>query len=171
MTETERPPRRAKNENYATAFRLEAVRLVESGLSQRVVLQRLGISPATLRAWLRAYGTAVYSQMRRKLFTPTQKHQIARELLDGRLSEDEALLKYGLRLKSTLREWVAAYQAAEAIPPSVPDPPAATGEAAGLAAQLRQAQWQIEALHTLIDQAEATYKIDIRKKGGAKPSK
>ncbi|TDN38714.1 hypothetical protein E4631_22565 [Hymenobacter sp. UV11] len=60
----------------------------------------------------------------------------------------------------------AAYQAAQAVPPSAPDPPAA----AGLAAQLRQAQWRIEALHTLIDQAEATYKIDIRKKAGAKPS-
>ena len=171
MTETERPPRRAKNENYAIAFRQEAVRLVESGLSQREVIQRLGINHASLQAWLKQYGTAVYSQMRRKLFTPTQKHQIVRELLDGRLSEDEALLKYGLRLKSTLREWVAAYRAAEASPPSVPDPPAAAGLAAGLAAQLRQAQWQIEALHTLIDQAEATYKIDIRKKGGAKPSK
>jgi len=175
MTETERPPRRAKNENYAIAFRQEAVRLVESGLSQREVIQRLGINHASLQAWLKQYGTAVYSQMRRKLFTPTQKHQIVRELLDGRLSEDEALLKYGLRLKSTLREWVAAYRAAEASPPSVPDPPAAAGEAAGLAAglaaQLRQAQWQIEALHTLIDQAEATYHIDIRKKGGAKPSK
>jgi hypothetical protein len=50
-----------------------------------------------------------------------------------------------------------------------PEPPAEAN--AGLAAQLRQAQWQIEALHTLIDQAEAAYKIDIRKKGGAKPSK
>ena len=169
MTETERPPRRAKNENYAIAFRQEAVRLVESGLSQRVVMQRLGISHATLLAWLRQYGTAVYSQMRRKLFTAAQKHQIARELLDGRLSEDEALLKYGLRLKKTLREWVAAYRASEALVPAAgPDPPAEAS--AALAAQLRQAQWQIEALHTLIDQAEATYKIDIRKKGGAKPS-
>ena len=171
MTETERPPRRAKNENYAIAFRQEAVRLVESGLSQREVIQRLGINHASLQAWLRQYGTAVYSQMRRKLFTPTQKHQIVRALLDGRLSEDEALLKHGLRLKSTLRGWVAAHQAAEAAPPSVPDPPAVTGECATLAAQLRQAQWQIEALHTLIDQAEAAYKIDIRKKAGAKPSK
>ena len=162
MTETERPPRRAKNENYAIAFRQEVVRLVESGLSQREVIQRLGINHALLQAWLRQYGTAVYSQMRRKLFTPTQKHQIMRTLLDGRLSEDEALLKHGLRLKSTLRGWVAAHQAAEAAPPSVPDPPAA---------QLRQAQWQIEALHTLIDQAEAAYKIAIRKKAGAKPSK
>ena len=171
MTETERPPRRAKNENYAIAFRQEAVRLVESGLSQREVIQRLGINHASLQAWLRQHGTAVYSQIRRKLFTPTQKHQIVRALLDGRLSEDEALLKHGLRLKSTLRGWVAAHQAAEAAPPSVPDPPAVTGECATLAAQLRQAQWQIEALHTLIDQAEAAYKIDIRKKAGAKPSK
>jgi hypothetical protein len=49
--------------------------------------------------------------MRRKLFTSAQKHQIARELLGGRLSEEEALLKYDLRLKSTLRGWVAAFQA------------------------------------------------------------
>jgi len=169
MTETERPLRRAKNEKYAIAFRQEAVRLVESGLSQREVIQRLGINHASPRAWLKQYGTALYSQMRRKLFTPTQKHQIARELLDGRLSGNEALLKYGLRPKSTLRAWVAAHQATEAVPSSVPDPP--TDEATRLAAQLRQARWQIEALHTLIDQAEANYHIDIRKKDGAKPSK
>ena len=50
MTETERPPRRAKNETYAIAFRQEAVRLVESGLSQREVIQRLGINHASLQA-------------------------------------------------------------------------------------------------------------------------
>ncbi len=171
MNETERPVRRAKNENYAIAFRQEAVRLVESGLSQREVIHRLGINHTSLQAWLKQYGTALYSQMRRKLFTPTQKHQVVRELLDGRLSEDEALLKYGLRLKSTLRAWVAAHQAAEAAPPGTPDPPAAVVEVAALRAQLRQAQWQLEALHTLLDQAEAAYKIDIRKKGGAKLSK
>lgn len=171
MTETERPPRRTKHENYPLAFRLEAVRQVESGLLQREVRERLGISTATMALWLKQHGTAVYQGMKRKLFTATQRHQIARELLDGRLSEDEALLKYELRNKSTLRGWVTAYQAAQPAPPTAPDPPAGTGEASDLAAQLRQAQWQIEALHTLIDQAEAAYKIDIRKKGGAKPSK
>jgi len=49
--------------------------------------------------------------------------------------------------------------------------PAALPEAAVLAAQLQQAHWQLEALHTLIDQAEAAYRIAIRKKAGAKPSK
>ena len=75
--------------------------------------------------------------------------------------------------KKTLREWVAAYQAEQAAdPPLVAAPSTAeAGAPVALAAQLRQAQWQIEALYTLIDQAEAAYKIDIRKKGRAKPSK
>ncbi|GAC1368110.1 MAG: hypothetical protein NVSMB30_03930 [Hymenobacter sp.] len=78
-------------------------------------------------------------------------------------------LKY-LRLKMTPRQWVAAYRVSESmLLTAEPDPPA--DARAPLAAQLRQAQWQIEALHTLIDQAKAAYHIDIRKKGGAKPSK
>ena len=173
MTENVPPARRARSKHDPIAFRQEAVRLVEAGEAQSVVADRLVIGRLTLRAWLRRYGTAVYQQMKRKVFTAAQRHQIARELRDGRLSEDEALLKYGLRLKSTLRTWVAAQQAAECLAPAPGPavPPAGSDEAAALAAQLRQAQWQIEALHTLIDQAEAAYHIDIRKKGGAKPSK
>ena len=169
MTTPEQAPYRSKNAHYAIAVRQEAVRLVESGLSQQAVRQQFGVGHMTLLAWLQRYGTAVYAQMRRKQFTTAQKQHIARELLDGRLSEDEALLKYELRLKKTLRQWVATYRASESMRLTAePDPPADAG--APLAAQLRQAQWQIEALHTLIDQAEATYRIDIRKKAGAKPS-
>ncbi len=51
MTETERPPCRAKNENYAIAFRQEAVRQVEAGHLQREVREQLGISPATMACW------------------------------------------------------------------------------------------------------------------------
>lgn len=168
MTASEQVPRRGKNDHYAISVRQEAVRLVESGLSQQAVRQQFGVGHLTLLAWLKRYGTAVYAQMRRKQFTLAQKQQIARELLDGRLSEDEALLKYELRLKKTLRQWVATYRASEALLLTAePEPPAKAN--AGLVAQLRQAQWQIEALHTLIDQAEAAYKIDSRKKGGAKP--
>lgn len=99
------------------------------------------MSLSTLKGWLQQYGTVVYAHMRRKLFTPTQKHQIARELLDGRLSEEEALLKYDLRLKSTLRGWVAAFQAQEVSGPPPLKAAAVTNEAVGLAAQLQQAQW------------------------------
>lgn len=172
MSQPNQPRHLGKNAHYPIAFRRQAVQLVESGVPQGDVVQQLGMSLSTLKGWLQQYGTVVYAHMRRKLFTPAQKHQIARELLDGRLSEEEALLKYDLRLKSTLRGWVTAFQAQQM---SGPPPPltttAGTNEAAELAAQLRQAHWQIEALHTLIDQAEAAYHLDIRKKAGAKPSK
>jgi len=165
MTVTEQAPRRGKNDHYAISFRQQAVRLVESGLSQQAFRQPLGVGPMTLLTWLRQYGTAVYAQMRRKLFTSTQKHQIARELLNGCLTEEEALLKYGLCLT----------QVGGRLPgqrgPTTCCRAGAADTSASLAAQLRQAQWQIKALHTLIDQAEAAYHIDIRIKGGAKPSK
>ena len=173
MNECRPRKERQKYEIYPIAVRLEVVRLVESGHLHRQVQQQFGISHATVWKWLQLYGSPVYHQMKQPRFTLAQRQHIARELLDGRLREEEALLKYGLRLKKTLREWVAAYQAEQAAGP----PPVGTlsgaeaGVTADLAAQLRQAQWQIEALHTLIDQAETTYRIDIRKKGGAKPSK
>ena len=168
-----RPPRRAKQAHYPISFRLEAVRRVEASEIQRVLAAELGVARIILIEWLRRYGTAAYARMKRKMFTPAQKHAIARELRAGRLSEDEALLKYGIGEKKALRVWVAARQAAEAAAvAAAPDPPASpTPAGSELAAELRRAQWQIEALHTLIDQAEAAYKIDIRKKGGAKPSK
>ena len=172
MTLDDFPPRQTKQAHYPIAFRLEAVRRVEAGEVQRVVAAAMGIAPITLIEWLRRHGTAAYAMLKRKVYTPAQKHAIVRALRTGLLSEADALLKYGLREKKTLRLWVAAQVAAEAVAAApAPDPPAAADDASDLAAQLRQAQWQIEALHTLIDHAEAAYKIDIRKKGGAKPSK
>ena len=164
MTENEPPARRAGSKHYPVSFRQEAVRLIEAGEAQCVVAERLGIGRPTLRGWRLRSGTARCQQMKRKVFTAAQKHPIVRSLCDGRLSEDGVLLKYGLRLKSTLRAWVAAQQAAEATATPPPEPAASVpDEAAGLAAQLRQAQRPSAALHTLIDQAEAAYKIDIRR--------
>ena len=156
-------PRRAKQAHYSVSFRLEAVRRVEAGEMQRVLAVELGVVRITLIEWLRRYGTATYARMKRKMFAPAQKHAVARGLRAGRLSEDEALLKYGIGEKKMLRVWVAAQQAAEAAAFAAASDPSASPTPAGsdLAAELRRAQWQIEALHTLIDQAEAAYKIDI----------
>ena len=164
--------------------RLQAVRLVEGRMPRRDVLQQFGISGTSLRDWRRDYASGqLTSPMPFPRFTQAQRDAVAQQLLDGRLTPDEALRKHGLRLKRTLREWVAAYQTAQAAtPPLAPapvrvrvrvtaPPPLPTGDMATLAAQLHKAQWQLQALELLIDQAEARYRIDIRKKGGAKPSK
>ena len=174
--------------HYPLSFKLEAVRLVEAGEQQRALSARLGIHPSSLIDWLRRYGTSVYQQNKKAVFSAARKRQIVAEVLDGRLSYAEAQLKYGLRHRKTLRSWVAAHHTAQAqiAAPSSPSSPSSPsplppvagfapvppeGEAAALTTQLQQARWQVEALHTLIDQAEATYKIEIRKKAGAKQSK
>ena len=180
MDENSVPRRRGRNEHYPITVRLQAVRLVEGGMPRRDVLQQFGISGTSLRDWRRDYASGLLtSPMPFPRFTQAQRDAVAQQLLDGRLTPDEALRKHGLRLKRTLREWVAAYQTAQAAtapPAPVParvaaPPPLPAGDAATLAAQLHQAQWQLQALELLIDQAEARYSIDIRKKGGAKPSK
>lgn len=180
MSEIPPPGRRSKNEHYPNAVRLQAVRLVEGGMPRREVLRQFGISGTSLRDWRRDYASGRLScPMPFPRFTQAQRDQVAQQLLDGRLTPDEALRQHGLRLKRTLREWVADYQARQAalLPPSpagpVAPPAPATPDprdAATLAAQLHQAQWQLKALELLIDQAESRYQIDIRKKGGAKRS-
>jgi len=173
MSQLEPLVRRAKNAHYPISFRQEALALLQAGHSRRAVTAQLRLGATTLRKWVRYAQQAPTLPMRPPLFTPAQKHQIVRELRVGQLTEDEALRKYGLRLKRTLRRWVAEQAVAEAA--DVPAMPVATlpvtADAPTLTAQLQQARWQLEALHTLIDQAEATYHIQIRKKAGAKPSK
>ncbi|WBA44325.1 hypothetical protein [Hymenobacter canadensis] len=135
MLTPKQAPRRSRNSHYAISVRQESVRLVESGWSQQAVRQQFGLGHLALLAWLQCYGTAVYAQMRRKQFTAVQKQHIAQELLDGRIREDEALFKYELPLKKTLRQWVAAYRASESGRLTAEaDPPA--DASAPLAAQL-----------------------------------
>jgi len=162
--------------NYPLSVKLDAVRAVEAGEQQRAVSARLGIHTSTLLDWLRHYGTAAYAQRKRRVFSPALKRQVVDELLASRLTYPEAQRKYGLRYAKTLRTWVAAHHA-ESAAPAVPMPPPAEAvappaspTAAELAAHLQHARWQVEALTTLIEQAEATYRIEIRKKAGAKQS-
>ena len=150
MSAVQLPERRARNAHYPNSLRQEAVLLVHAGHPPQAVSAQLGLGQTTLRKWLRRAQTAPTLAMRSPRLTPTQKHQLVRDLRDGRLTEDEALRKYGVRLKATLRAWVAAHIAAEAVALSPPTP-VALPEAAVLAAQLQQAHWQLEALHTLID--------------------
>ena len=174
------PPARARHPNYPLSFKLDAVRAVEAGELQCAVCARLAINKSSLLVWLQRYGTAVYQQHKRSQFSATRRRQIVSEVLDGRLSYAEAQVKYGIRWRKTLRSWVRAHHAAlantlpaplSAPAPPAPDPTEPPATTAALITQLQQARWQVEARHTLIEQVEATYKIEIRKKTGARQSK
>lgn len=98
---------------------MEAVRRVEAGEIQRVLAAELGVARITLIEWLRHHRTAAYARVKRRMFTPAQKHVVAREPRAGRLSEDEALLKYGIGEKKTLRGWGPPSR----LPKPLPRPP------------------------------------------------
>ena len=88
------------------------MRRVEAGGIQRVLAAELGVARIILIEWLRRHETAAYAQMKRKIFAPARKHAVARELRAGRLSEDKALLKYGLGVPSFAH---ASQQVARAV--------------------------------------------------------
>ena len=121
MTKNAPPARRARSKHCPVSFRQEAVRLVGAGEAPGVVAERLGIGRPALRGWRLRSGTARCQQVKHQVFTAAQKHPVVRSLCDGRLSADAALRQYGLRLKSTLRAWVAAQQAAEAAATPPPE--------------------------------------------------
>ena len=79
MTLADFPPRQTKQAHYPIAFRLEAVRRGEAGEMQRVVAAAMGIAPFTLIELLRRYGPAAFALLKRKMYTPAQKHAIVRE--------------------------------------------------------------------------------------------
>ena len=107
MSQVEPPVRRVRNAHYPIAFRQEAGRLVHMGHSVQAVTAQLGLGQTTWHKWVRHTQAAPTLLRRSSVFTPAQKHQIARALRTGQLTEDEALRKYSIRLKRTLRQWVA----------------------------------------------------------------
>lgn len=106
MSQVELPARRTLNAHYPVSFCQQAGSLVHVGHSVQVVTAQLGLGQTTLRKWVCHTQVAPTRLMRPPVFTPTQKHQLARMLRTGQLTKDEALLKYDLRLRRTLRRWV-----------------------------------------------------------------
>ena len=161
--------------NHPLSFKQECVALVEAGETQTAVCQRFELRPTMLKSWPERFGSDTYQQTKKYIYSAAVKRQIAGDIVDGRLSYAEALLKYRVRHLRSLRAWVAAYRPA---PAALPEPGVGTLPTAPLpesaaepATELQHARWQLEALYTLIDHAETTYGIEIRKKAGAKQSK
>ncbi len=109
----------------------------------------------------------------------TLKRKIGQEYLDGQYSYAVGAETYGLKDKNVVREIVKWYKknlelaemdeakADKNLPQT--EPP--TDELKALEAELKAARMKIAGLETLIDQAEQSLGIEIRKKSGTKQSK
>ena len=153
-----------------------AVSSVESGISRKVICEQYAIALSTLDTWMRLYGSADYQAHKRRTFTHQQKSSIVRAITEGRLNIKEAAAANSVPV-DTVRSWIRTINRENAElavlnrAVMAQQPPASPAQdLKALQQQLQEAQLKIAALETMVEIAEKQYKIEIRKKPGAKQS-
>jgi transposase len=176
----EYPGRPGKFKHFSKQLIKEIVKLVEDGLRRREIVNQYSISRSTISAWMRDYGSAAYHASKQGHLTTTQKRSLLRAIEEGRMTIQEAKIAYNLSGTTMIQKWMRASKrenaellgsnksAMDEEKDKQPDITDLDNKA--LKQALEEAQLKIKALDTLIDIAEEKFKIQIRKKPGAKQS-
>lgn len=158
----------------------EAVAEVRSGqLTLELAAEKYGVSNTTVRRWVLKHEAET---------TPPNPHEseldhrkIAREVIRGRYTMEQAAAKYNIstpaRIFFWVREarrgrWKARKKGKAPKIESVPGPPMEESEAMeAMRKELEETRLKLLALETMIDVAEEELGVNIRKKSGTKQSK
>jgi len=178
MSTLERMTKEIKGEKYGRlyleSYKREKVAEVELEGSINMVCERHGLSITTIQRWLKTYGSPSYQQSKHKRRSLDEIYRIAREIVSGKLSIEDAMLKYNTESRETVVSWVRKYkQQQDTLVSSVSVDLVLSGEGCltdvAAAAALKLAELKIRALEMMLDIASKEFKVDIRKKFGAKP--
>lgn len=157
---------------YKESYKREVVKQVEQEGSISLVCHRLGLGRHTVSVWLKKYGLSVYQGSKRTKRSKAERDRIAREIVSGKLSIPEVQLKYNIECRDTVTLMVRQYKRDQysLISHSAES---ATGERTMEAIKpateaLALAELKVRALETMLDLASKEFKVDIRKKYGAK---
>ena len=150
---------------------LHIVQQVEEGISRKEACAQYGMAYCTLGEWMTRYGSENYQSNRKRIFSLCQKRKIIDAIVENTMTKNEACLAYKIR-KNVLNAWLLKCKREdhELVGPNnfdmnvMADPPADTC----MEKELIHAKLKIKALETMIDIAEQQFKINIRKKSGAK---
>jgi len=154
------------------------VRAVERGNSRSEIIRRYGMSKTTLSEWVREFASTAYRE-RQKPVHPTVRRSIFRAITENQLTMEQVRQEYKLPSTREVRQCVLQTQRENdelhRITLLMPKNEARSAvissqNAEALKKALEEAELKIKALNTLIDVAEERFKIDIRKKPGAKQS-
>ena len=171
-------PQRKKQQSFEV--KKEAVELYENGNhSEEFICEKYGIILKTFQNWREQVSRGNIDFRKRAKFTDSVRRKAVREILSGVITVEEAKIKYGVKHKSSIQEWIKAFSSEisnirplpmsnkENAPQTSSDEQKRIKE---LEEALLQAQLKIAGLETLIDVAEKELHIDIRKKPGTKQS-
>jgi transposase-like protein len=137
---------------------------VRQGVSRKDVCVKYGIGYPTIGRWMRKYT----DEEKKVKVSGQQKREVVRAVTEGRMTIKEAQLATKVASDSSIREWIrqARKESADiAVKNTMTELQPATND---IQKELMAAQLKIAALETMIDLAEEQFKINIRKKYGAK---
>lgn len=168
-------PSRAR---YSLNLIEQIVEQVESGASRKSLCTTYGMAAVTLQSWIRRHCTAAYQSKMRSQFSPGLKRSIVTAILQGRMTLQEACVAHKIKDKQHIKRWIHEFKRENAdltviaLPIMSKKHPSAhqSEEVKALEKALAMAHLKIAALETMVDIAEQQFKIDIRKKSGAKQS-
>lgn len=157
---------------YLESYKKSIVAEVErEGGAISLICERHGLNLSRVRAWVIKYGSADYLAGRKKRRSPAEKNKIIREILSGRSTISEVQLKYSIDCRDTITWWIREYKKAEQELSSLAetDPvPQKDLQLIEMQKELEMARLKIRALEIVVDIASDQFKVDIRKKFGAK---
>lgn len=169
--------------HYDKRFIQSIVAERENGTSCIVLARDYGIPRVTIDSWMAKFGSAAWHKQKKQSFTALQKRTILRAVEQGALTVRAAMAQYGIKGLYTISEWKRAalrenvdlsgqnhLLLEEKVNPSPAAPGNESAEIQALKKALEDAQLKVHALETLVDVAEDMFKIDIRKKLGARQS-
>lgn len=157
---------------YLASYKLAIVAEVErEGELLKMVCERHGLDQSRVRAWMNKYGSSEYLGSRPKRHSLSEKNTIVREVLSGRLTAREAQLKYQVGCPETVYLWLRQYKKSQQSLTEVSS--AAVTDTGSemhneMQKELEMARLKIRALEVMVDIASDQFKVDIRKKFGAK---
>ena len=176
----EYPGRNGKRYFFDKSVIKEIVKAIEEGLPRREVVKQYKTARSTISEWMREYGSRAYQAGKSGHITQPQKTSMLRAIEEGRMTIQEAKIAYNISLTSTIKNWIriSIRENAELLGSNKPVMDEEKDKLQGafdsdikaLKQALEEAQLKIKALNTLIDVAEDKFKIQIRKKPGAKQS-
>ncbi|AJH13867.1 transposase [Myroides profundi] len=174
--------REPKNkERYHLKFIEQIVQEIENGASQNSVIREYSLNKSTLNRWVKKYASPEYHATRKnKVYSESLKRQVVHSITEHHMTAQEACIMYGVESISTINNWLLVNYnknidiCNEIVIPSLMEEKTSNTESLEIKAlkkALSEAQFKIVALNTLIDVAEKSLDIDIRKKSGSKQLK
>lgn len=168
-------------QRYHQEFIKQVVHEVESGATQISLTLKYDLGPTTVRRWMHRYGSKEYYDTRiPQMYSDSVKRQVVHSIIEMGMSVKEASIVYNIRSISTINNWLLVncnkntdICIEEPISNEMPKKTLSPEELEiiTLKKALAESQFKVVALNTLIDVAEKSLDIEIRKKSGSKQLK